>query len=116
MFHQKLPIYLMMAPVWAIIIFSNNEKAVVLMWYLLPLVLVGAIGLIAGTVSATSGSFDIQTRNAYVRLQKESRMAAEGLGTKAVLTASDLTQRMQNHLERNPFSVPMPPRRVGRPA
>ncbi len=106
----------MMAPIWGIIVFSTSAAAVVLLGYLLPLVLVGAMGLIAGAVSATSGSSDIQTRNEYVRLQQEARMAAEGLGPRAVFTAADLTQRMRNHLERNPYSAPMPPKRVGRPA
>jgi len=116
MFFQKLPIYLMMAPVWGIVLFSNSAAAVIIMWYLLPLVLVGAIGIVAGTVAATSGSFDIHTRNEYVRLQLAASATPSGRISTVYVSASDVTQRMRTRLDGQPWNVPMPPKPAGRPA
>jgi len=77
-FYQKLPIWVMMAPLVVIFLFKPNDKLAVALMYLFPTFLVGVIAIVAGTLSATRGSIDIQTRNEYSRLLRAADAADRG--------------------------------------
>ena len=113
MFYQKLPIYLMMAPIWATILFTRNKAVVMVLWYALPLLLVGVIGILAATWTGTSGSVDIHIRKEYARLQLAACAAAALADVPASKSATDGTQRMRERLEDQPLNVPMPPKQEG---
>lgn len=115
MFYQKLPIYLMMAPIWATILLTRNKAVVIILWYALPVFLVGIIGVLAGTWTATSGSFDIHTRKEYARLQLVVCTAAARADVTVSMSATDVTQRMGERLLNQPWNVRMPRKQVGRP-
>lgn len=116
LFFQKLPIYVMMAPIWGVIILTNNKVVVLILWYYaLPLFIVGTIGIIAGTLSATSGSFDIHVRREYARLQRAARAAESQVSVAVNVSATDVVQRMREQLQNQPWNVRKPRRQVGRP-
>jgi len=114
MFYQKLPIHLMMTPIWATILLTRNKLVIVILWYALPLFLVGTIGILAGTLSATSGSVGIHTRKEYARLQMVACAVAAQADVTVNVNATDVTQRMRERLDGQPWNVPMPSKRVGR--
>ena len=88
-FHQKLPIWVMMTPIMLIFLFHPNTKLIVVLIYLFPYCLAHLIVIVAGTWSATRGSFDIHTRNEYLRLLR----AAEA-DQQEHITSSDTAQNL----------------------